>query len=84
MDTLLQGLKVIDLTRHVPGPYGTMLLADLGADVVVVGGAEARRSPNCRAERDTSRSISSPRWGSMPSTNSSLRRMSVLRDFVPA
>ena len=34
----LEGLKVVDLTRHVPGPYGTMLLADLGADVVVVGG----------------------------------------------
>lgn len=32
----LQGLKVIDLTRMLPGPFGTMLLADLGAEVIVV------------------------------------------------
>jgi len=32
----LGGLKVIDLTRMLPGPFGTMLLADLGADVTVV------------------------------------------------
>ncbi len=34
--TALQGLKVIDLSRHAPGPFGTMLLADLGADVICV------------------------------------------------
>ena len=32
----LAGLKVIDLTRMLPGPFGTMLLADMGADVTVV------------------------------------------------
>jgi alpha-methylacyl-CoA racemase len=32
----LQGLKVIDLTRMLPGLFGTMLLADLGAEVIVV------------------------------------------------
>lgn len=32
----LRGLKVIDLSRHAPGPYCTMLLADLGADVIMV------------------------------------------------
>jgi len=29
-------LRVIDLSRHAPGPFCTMLLADFGADVVVV------------------------------------------------
>jgi crotonobetainyl-CoA:carnitine CoA-transferase CaiB-like acyl-CoA transferase len=32
----LEGLKVVDLTRMLPGPFGTMLMADLGAEVIVV------------------------------------------------
>lgn len=34
----LDGIRVIDLTRLAPGPYSTMLLADMGAEVIVVGG----------------------------------------------
>ncbi|MEW6277945.1 MAG: CaiB/BaiF CoA-transferase family protein [Candidatus Eremiobacterota bacterium] len=34
--TPLQGLTVVDLTRLLPGPYATWLLADLGARVVKV------------------------------------------------
>ena len=33
---LLTGLRVLDLTRNLPGPFATRLLADLGASIVKV------------------------------------------------
>ncbi len=43
MTMALEGIKIIDLTRLGPGPYCTMLLADMGADVIKVeaGGGRA-------------------------------------------
>ena len=32
----LEGIKVVDLSRLAPGPYASMLLGDLGADVLMV------------------------------------------------
>jgi len=45
----LDGLRILDLTRLLPGPFCTMLLGDLGADVIKVeeprGGDPARHYP---------------------------------------
>jgi alpha-methylacyl-CoA racemase len=36
MHGALDGVRLLDLTRLAPGPYCSMLLADMGADVVVI------------------------------------------------
>jgi crotonobetainyl-CoA:carnitine CoA-transferase CaiB-like acyl-CoA transferase len=49
----LDGIRVIDLSRVLAGPFATMLLGDLGADVVKVEPPEG----------DESRSWGPPWWG---------------------
>jgi len=45
----LSGIKILDLSRLLPGPFGTLLLADMGAEVVKVedpnGGDYGRWAP---------------------------------------
>ena len=48
MKRALDGLKILDFTRVLSGPYATMLLGDLGAEVVKIeppGGDESRSWP---------------------------------------
>lgn len=36
MEQALEGIKVLDLSRVLAGPYGTMILGDMGADIIKV------------------------------------------------
>jgi crotonobetainyl-CoA:carnitine CoA-transferase CaiB-like acyl-CoA transferase len=36
ISSFLQGIQVIDLSRHLPGPLATLMLADMGAEVLKI------------------------------------------------
>jgi len=36
LNRFLHGVRVLDLTRHLPGPLATLLLADMGAEVLKI------------------------------------------------
>ena len=49
MKQALEGIRMLDLSRMLPGPYCTMMLGDLGAEVIKIeeikGGDPTRHSP---------------------------------------
>ena len=52
----LSGVKVIDLTRVLSGPFCTMLLADMGAEVIKI---EPPKGDNVRNQVDKVKGYSS-------------------------
>jgi crotonobetainyl-CoA:carnitine CoA-transferase CaiB-like acyl-CoA transferase len=61
----LSGINVLDLTQNVAGPYCTMVLGDLGAEVIKV------ERPSVG---DDSRSWGPPYWGEQSTTFLALNR----------
>lgn len=54
--SLLQGVRVLDLTHFLAGPFGSMILADMGASVLKVeqlAGDSVRKSPPYFHEGDS-------------------------------
>jgi alpha-methylacyl-CoA racemase len=60
----LEGIKILDLTKLAPGPHCTMILGDLGADIIRVD--EPGEPTGRRAEQAGTAQVKAPRPSSAP------------------
>jgi CoA:oxalate CoA-transferase len=84
--SLLSGVKVIDLTHFLAGPFASMVLADMGADVLKVerlSGDSTRRTPPYYFEGDSAYFLSVNRnKRSMALDIRSVRGREILRQLI--
>jgi crotonobetainyl-CoA:carnitine CoA-transferase CaiB-like acyl-CoA transferase len=59
----LSGIRIVELTNVILGPYGTMLLADQGAEVIKVEAPEVTRCATSASRR------AQPAWARATSTS---------------
>ena len=65
MKSALEGTIVLDFTRHMSGPYSTLLLADFGVDVIKVASlphGESVTKPNKKTSLISQNFVLLPWW----------------------
>ncbi|MFC4279141.1 CaiB/BaiF CoA transferase family protein [Achromobacter aloeverae] len=65
MEQVLQGIRVLDLTQNVAGPFCTQILGDMGAEVIKI---------ERTGSGDDTRAWQPPSWGARSSTFLALNR----------
>jgi alpha-methylacyl-CoA racemase len=77
----LTGIRVLDLTRLLPGPWATMLLADLGAEVIKIENPQTDGDP---ARHASPRYIAGERSESVYFCNVNRNKRSIVLDLKDA
>ena len=58
MQKILEGVRILDLSRMLAGPYGSMLLGDLGAEIIKIEGPDSGDLTRTTAAQASLRGIS--------------------------
>ena len=75
----LNGIKILDLTKLAPGPHCTMILGDLGADIIRV--EEPGPPTGRRAEQAGGGKVSAPRPSAAPTNALARNKRSIGLNF---
>lgn len=70
----LEGIKILDMTRLAPGPYCTMILGDLGADILKIEEAGPLTGRRAEQARGTPNAVPRPSTSGRASAFNALNR----------